>query len=220
MRRKILMGVLALALPAGTVLATQATASAKGAPGTPISCSSFSGTVTFGAPLTTAGVATSSKTAGATVVSGTGGSCTGHALSVPGGLNIAGGKNNKLAKTDPRYNKSAGIKYVTGMWSEFAASGGSLAKEVKTINFTVGGSPVAFKAKSASEVIGGACGSAVGFQINGQVKSGTYADKSATVLACLVGDAGGTATGNFGADYSTAQGVTSATIGGNSNATL
>ena len=220
MRRKILMGVLALALPAGTVLATQAVASAKGAPGTPISCTGFSGTVTFGAPLTTAGVATSSKTAGATTVSGTGGNCSGHGLTVPGGLNIAGGKNNKLAKTDPRYNKTAGIKYVTGEWSEFAASGGTLAKSVKTINFSIGGTPVSFKAKSASEVIGGACGSAVGFQINGQVKSGTYNTKSATILACLTGDGGGSASGNFGADYNTAQGVTFATIGGNSNATL
>jgi hypothetical protein len=218
MRRKILMGVLAVALPLGTMTALSTAASA-GAPQNPISCSGFSGTVVFGTPLTTAGVATASKTSNPTDVVGTSGSCSGHALTASG-LNIAGGKNAKLAKTSPLYNKTLGIKYIEGSWAEFASSGGTLKKTLKVINFSIGGAAVQFKTKSANIVVGGACGSAVGFQINGQVKSGTYADKTATVLACLVSDAGGTATGNFGADYSSAQGVTSATIGGASNATL
>ncbi len=218
MRRKILMGVLALALPMGTVAAFSPVATA-GAPQNPISCTGFTGTVEFGTALTTAGVPTASKDGNATDVVGTSGSCSGHSLTASG-LDIAGGKNAKLAKTDPRYNKAEGIKYVEGTWGEFASSGGSLKKTLKTISFSIGGAAVSFKTKSANIVVGGACGSAVGFQINGQVKSGTYADKTASVLACLTGDAGGTATGNFGADYSVAQGVTSATIGGASSATL
>jgi hypothetical protein len=219
MRRKILMGVLAFALPGGTIAALSPVASAA-TPQNPISCSGFSGTVTFGSPLTTAGTPTASKLSTPTTITGTGGTCGSHALTVPGGFSIAGSKNQKLAKTDAGYSKAAGIKYLTGSWAEFASTGGSLKKTLKAINFSIGGAAVQFKTKSATEVIGGACGSDVGFQINGQVKSGTYADKTATVLACLSGDGGGAATGNFGGDYASAQGVTFATIGGPSNATL
>src|ERR1700687_5805179 len=59
MRRKILMGVLALALPVGTIAGLSPSAFA-GAPDAPISCTGFGGTVTFGggAGLTQAGTAT------------------------------------------------------------------------------------------------------------------------------------------------------------------
>ena len=50
MRRKILMGVLALALPMGTVAAFSPVATA-GAPQNPISCTGFTGTVEFGTAL-------------------------------------------------------------------------------------------------------------------------------------------------------------------------
>jgi hypothetical protein len=218
MRRKILMGVLALALPVGTIAATQTTAFAKTVPN-PVTCAGFSGTVTFGTPLTNAGVATSAKTANATTVSGGTFSCSGGIAPNTGGsgndgagLSIAGGKNVKLLKTDPRYNKTLGIKYVVGTWNEFAGSGGSLAKSLKVINFTIAGHATQFKAKSAHIVLFGVCGSDVGFTILGQVKAAPFADKTASVTACLGGDGGGTATGNFGADYTNAQGVTFATI--------
>ena len=219
MRRKILMGVLAVALPAGALATTQSTAFAKVVQN-PIACANFAGTVTFGTPLTTAGVATSAKLSNNTNVTGTSGTCTGSKALVATSLNIAGGKNAKLVKTDPRYNKATGVKYVEGTWAEFTASGTGFKKTLKTISFTIGGSPVLFKTKGSSEVVGGACGAAVGFQITGMVKNGTYADKTASILACLTTDAGGTSTGSFIADLLVAQGMTSAQIGGNSNATL
>lgn len=212
MRRKILMGVLALALPAGTLAGLSSAAVAGGAQN-PITCTGVGGgggVVTFGTPLSTPGVATSSKTAVNTTISGSSFTCNGMA-SHTGTLTLTGGKNAKLAKTDPRYNKTAGIKYVTGQWAEFAKAGGSLKKSLKQIVFTVGGQSVTFKSKSASLVLFGVCGSDVGFTITGQVK-GTYADNTATVTSCLLGDSGGTSTGNFGSDYQHAEGVVTATI--------
>jgi len=215
MRRKILMGVLALALPVGTMAALSSAASAKPPAGTPVTCTGVGGgggVVTFGTPLTVAGVATSSKTGNATTISGSTFTCSGPGIGPLSGhtglITLTGGKNAKLAKTDPRYNKTAGIKYVTGTWSEFTAAGGSL----KQIVFTVGGQSVLFKSKSASLVLFGACGGDVGFNVSGQVKSGTYADKTASVLTCLGTDAGPGASGNFGGDYGHANGVNTANI--------
>ena len=219
MRRKILMGVLALALPVGTMAALSSAASAKPPAGTPVTCTGVGGgggLVTFGTPLTVAGVATSSKTGNATTISGSTFTCSGPGIGPLSGhtglITLTGGKNAKLAKTDPRYNKTAGIKYVTGTWSEFTAAGGSLKKSLKQIVFTIGGQSVLFKSKSASLVLFGACGGDVGFNVSGQVKSGTYADKTASVLTCLGTDAGPGASGNFGGDYGHANGVNTANI--------
>lgn len=219
MRRKIVMGALALALPIGTMAVLIPTASAKTVQN-PVSCTGFAGKVTFGNEITTAGVATSAKLAAPTVISGGSFTCGGKSGSA-GTITDSGGKNAKLAKTDPRYNKAAGIKYVTGTWSEFTSAGGSLKKTLKVINFTIGGSPVQFKTKGATEVLFGSCASDVGFNITGQVKSGVYADKTASVLACLGTDFGPGASGNFGSDYNHAQGVDGAFIdAGPSKATL
>src|SRR5271169_6537780 len=126
MRRKLLMGVLALALPAGTLAAFSPGASAA-TPQNPILCLGHvgpGGVVTFGTPLTIAGVPTSSKTGNATTISASTFNCGGGiANGTDTGSTLTGGKNAKLLKTDPRYNKTAGIKYVTGTWSEFAAAG-------------------------------------------------------------------------------------------------
>jgi hypothetical protein len=220
MRRKILMGVLALALPIGTVAGLSSVASA-GAPQNPISCTGFTGTVTFGSPLSTAGIATTAKVGNPTLITGGSFTCAGGKAGHAGTISDAGGKNVKLSKSDPRYNKAAGIKYTEGTWASFTTAGGSLKKTLKVINFTIGGAAVQFKTKSASEVLFGACGSDVGFKIGGQVKSGTYIDKTATVLACLGSDFGPGASGSFGGDYNHAQGVDGANIDGSvSNATL
>jgi len=220
MRRKILMGVLALALPVGSVVGLSSVASAKTVQN-PIACTGFSGTVTFGSPLSTAGIATSAKVGNPTLITGGTFTCTGGKAGHAGTITDAGGKNVKLAKSDPRYNKTTGVKYTEGTWASFTTAGGSLKKTLKQINFTIGGAAVAFKTKSASEVLFGACGSDVGFKIGGQVKSGTYADKTATVLACLGTDFGPGASGNFGGDYNHAQGVDGAHIDGTvSTATL
>jgi hypothetical protein len=220
MRRKILMGVFALALPTGLMAATQSAAFAK-AVDNPISCSGFNATVTFGTQLSPSGVPTASKTGIATSI--TGGSFTCGAQSGgTGTLTIPGGKNAKLAKTDPNYNKTTGVKYVTGTWAEFTSAGGSLKKSLKSIPFTVGGQATPFSAKGSTIVVGGACGAGVGFDITGQVKSGLYLNKKsgAHVLACLTTDTGPGASGTFIADYGVANGVATAHIGGNSAAIL
>jgi len=224
MRRKILMGVLAVALPVGTLAAMQATAVA-GAPQNPITCSGLNGTVTFPGPLTNEGIATSSKTGGSTtVVSGNFNCAGGVTGSISGTLTVAGGKNAKLSKTDPRYNKTTGVKYLEDSWASFASGSAGLKKTLKDINFTIGGSSEELKIKSSGP---GACSDGnVGFSIAGQIKSGTYADKSATILACLAQDTennGGHA--NFGSDVNTDNGggVVSAQIdssAGGSTATL
>lgn len=100
MRRKVLLGALALALPVGLMAVTSPSAVAK-APPNPISCSGFGGLVTFGTPLTVAGVPTSAKDAISTTVAGGSFTCTGSISGHNGGLTIKGGKNVKLAKTDP-----------------------------------------------------------------------------------------------------------------------
>jgi hypothetical protein len=230
MRRKILMGVLALALPVGSLAVFSGAASAKSPPN-PVSCSGINGTVTFAGPLTNEGVATSAKVGGNTTVSGSvaftcsGGTApnTGGSASITGGgLTITGGKNAKLAKSDPRYNKTTGVKYDANSWAGFTAAAGSLKKSIKSINFTIAGSAEQFKTKSAS---GTACaGGEVGFVINGQVKLAPFADKSAVITACLGTDKrADNSTGNFGADVGSdaGGGVVSAQIDTvNSSATL
>jgi len=207
MRRKILMGVFALALPVGSLAVLTSAASAKSPPN-PVNCTGLNGTVTFAGALTNEGVATSAKVGGNTNVTGSvnftcsGGTApnTGGPSSITGGaLTITGGKNGKLPKTDPRYNKTTGVKYLADSWAGFTAAAGSLKKSIKSINFTVAGSAEQFKTKSAA---GTACaGGEVGFQINGQVKSAPFADKTATIIACLGTDKrADNSTGNFGAD--------------------
>lgn len=202
MRRKILMGVLALALPTG-LMATMSTSAVAGkAPPNPISCSGFGGTVTFGggAGLTLAGTATSAKDSAPTTVSGGSFTCTGSVSASNAGLSIAGSKNAKLAKSDPRYNKTAGIKYLTNTKSGFTAAGGTLKKTLKVVNFTIGGHAEQFKTKGATEVVGGACAGEVGFRITGQVKAAPYDTKTADILACLGHDSGPGTTNSVGTD--------------------
>ena len=97
--------------------------------------------------------------------------------------------------------------------------GGSLKKSLKSIPFTLG----TFSAKSSNLVLPGQqCGGGgVGFLIGGQVKSGTYYNKSASVLACLTTDTHSpSGSGTFIGDYGVYNGVATAQIGGASNAVL
>jgi hypothetical protein len=197
----MLMGVFALALPLGTMAVLSPAALAKALPN-PISCTNFGGTVTFGTPITKAGVPTASKLALNTTISGGVFNCApGTGNGHNGTITILGQKNTKLAKTDPRYNKTLGIKYVTGSQAEFIAAGGTLKKTLKVVNFTVNGNPVQFKTKSAVEVIGGAtCPGEVGFVISGQVKLPPYNTKAASITACLGQDSGPGTVNSFGVD--------------------
>jgi hypothetical protein len=212
MRRKILMGVLALALPAGLLAATTTAATAAAAPN-PIACSGFGGTVTFGTQLTQAGVATSAKDSIATAVSGGTFNCApGSSNAHNSALSIAGSKNAKLAKTDPRYNKTTGVKYLTGTKSAFTAAGGTLKKTLKVINFVINGHTEQFKTKSAGEVVGTPCVGEVGFKISGQVKLAPYNTKTAFVLACLGHDSGPGTTNSLGVDLFNSSTVINAQI--------
>ena len=202
MHRKLIMGALALALPIGTIASLNAPAFAKKPPPNPISCTGFGAIVTFGNPISKSGVATSAKKANNTSIGASSFNCgggTGNAHN--SAITITGGKNTKLAKTDPRYNKTTGVKYVTGTQAAFEASGGSLKKTLKQVSFVINGQSVLFKTKGASEVIGGTtCPGAVGFVISGQVKSGTYLTKTASITACLNHDTGPGTTNSFGVD--------------------
>jgi hypothetical protein len=228
-RHKILMGVFALALPMGTMVGLSPAAFAKVVPN-PVHCTGFSGTVTFGTPLATEGVLTTSKTAINTTITGSSFTCSGGIAPNTGGpsndgasLTVTGAKNVKnsdysksackLAPTNP----TVCDKYVTGTWGEFVASAATFKKSLKTINFSIAGHLEVFKNKGASLVLFGVCGGGVGFTLSGQVKAAPYADKTASVTACLSTDSGvgfpdSTATGNFGGDYNTADGVVTAQI--------
>jgi hypothetical protein len=238
MRRKILMGVLAVALPVGTLAALTSAAQAK-AVTNPVNCAGFSGTVTFATPISAAGTLTTSSKSNPTTVSGGTFTCSGGIAPNTGGtgsdgsgLSIKGGKNAKNAsyskaacKANPS-NTTDCDKYVTGSQNEFAGSGATLAKSLKTIPFTINGAPATFKAKSANEEIGGVqgpggCPGEVGFQILGSVKGG-FGTKTAQVTACLGQDTGPGTTNSFGVDLfsPTAHVVTANIDPVTSNATL
>ena len=228
MRRKILMGVLALALPAGIVAGTTTVASAKSPTPNPISCNHFGTTITFTVPYTLAGVATSSKTGGSTTVASAGFPCAVGTGTFPN-ITIPPGKNSKLAKTDPRYNKTTGVKYVEGTTASFISGGGkALKKSLKTINFTINGHATLFKTAGTPTLVTGnaPCPGEVGYVINGKVDTGSpfYYDKTAVLDVCLGADHGTSVSGNFLGDLLNthfAGTITSASIDpANGNATL
>jgi len=85
MRRKILMGVLALALPVGTIVGLSTAASAGKVTGTGSTTCSFGGTISFNPPLTKTGSTSTKKettTVNATLGTCSGGNPVGHATSV------------------------------------------------------------------------------------------------------------------------------------------
>jgi len=85
MRRKILMGVLAIALPVGTIAAVQTSAFAAKVTGQGTTTCNFGGTINFNPPLTkngTAGVKKEVTTVSAQLGSCSGGTPVGNATSV------------------------------------------------------------------------------------------------------------------------------------------
>jgi hypothetical protein len=85
MRRKILMGVLALALPVGTIVGLSTAASAGKVTGTGSTTCNFGGTISFNPPLTKNGSTSTKKettTVNATLGTCSGGNPVGHATSV------------------------------------------------------------------------------------------------------------------------------------------
>lgn len=200
--RKVLVAAAALvpAATLGVVTGTVLPASAA-----PLEHCAVSATVTFAAPgLSVVGTAGQNKNSTSTVSGSTlsgGGDCTG--TGVPP-LTI----NTKDAKC-----KGAGLpagsactavgQFYYDQFGQFATAGpASIAKSVKKLTATFGANVYFLKKFSASEVVGGACGSGVGFMLTGQVNK-PKPDKGlpATILACLGSDTGPGTTGSFGADF-------------------
>jgi len=188
MRRKILMGVLALALPIGTMAALSPVASAHKAPPNPVSCH-VSATVSISPALSVKGVLSSKGKTGTTTVHVTYSSCTtatGPASVAPKTLTIlSAAAKDKAWKTDGNSKKG----YYLGVCSAFASktTAKSLGKAVK--NMLVAGGTL--KGAKAAE---GTVGAEVGFNIIGTVKGGTYptASHGASIAAGLLNDANNT----------------------------
>jgi hypothetical protein len=192
MRRKILMGVLALALPAGTVAFTQTMASAKAAPPNPVTCTldAAGASVTISPPLSAAGTLSVKGGLGTTTITTTYSSCHDSAGPV---ANLASNTfviTSKAAKDKNYLTDGNGVankkSYYLGLCSAFSGTSTTkaLAKGVKGL--TVAGGIL--KGMKAIET---AVGSDVGFVLsNGTVKGGTYptASKAAAISAGLVGD--------------------------------
>jgi hypothetical protein len=118
MRRKILMGVLAIALPIGTIAAVQGTAFAKKVTGTGTTTCNFGGKLDFNPPLSSAGTAGAKKEI--TTVSATLGSCSGG-TPVGSATSVA----VKPIKTKAAKGSNA------GKCSDFAANASKVVVKVK-----------------------------------------------------------------------------------------
>src|ERR1700676_4953269 len=143
MRRKIVIGALALCLPFGILAAFSQTASAH--VGSPISCSGLNGTITFGTPISKYGMPTTSRNANQTTITGAPFSC-GTFSSSYSPITINHEKNSKNPVYSPTYCRaSPGLisvcdKYVTGTQGEWAGAPAFFKKTVKRISFMIGGS--------------------------------------------------------------------------------
>jgi len=183
MRRKILMGVFAIALPIGTMAVLSPVATAAKPPPNPVSCT-LNATVAISPPLSVTGVVAAKGTSGTTTVHVTYTNCTdaaGHTTLSGNTITITtpAGKD-KNYKTDGNNKK---LDYL-GLCGAFASSSTTkdLGKAVK--NLAVSGGIL--KGAKAAE---GTVGTEVGFNIvNGTVKGGTFptASHGASIAAGLV----------------------------------
>jgi hypothetical protein len=212
MIRKMLVVAAAIAMPVSVIAIPAFTSGVAGAhtvvPADPPVTCSVSGTVTFAPPgLSSAGSAEAAKdsvstTSPTTFGAGcTGGSGTGYSIT---------SKSIKCAKkaTDPEPSSNPGCEvgeYGYDSWSNFTTGGTTaIQKALKKLNFTLNGIAYETKTTSASQVVFNACGSEVGFQLNGTVAAPKQ-DKgqSSQLIACLgaVTGTGLTSYTNFFDDY-------------------
>jgi hypothetical protein len=229
MRRKILMGILAIALPIGTVAAVQSAAFAGGPkppPNGPQNCA-VAGTVVFQTPgLSKNGsVSSTLKTSVTTATSSfTGAGCSGST----GTLNISS-KNTKCKGADDPTGTACEVKktYSYDTESSFASTGtSSILKSLKKLSFTLNGVTYSTKSTAASSIgctdsvsPPGGIPQEVGFKISGEVK-GPKNDKGETVTlnACLGTDTGPGTTGSFLSDLGSGTGtIAGASIDGNTS---
>jgi hypothetical protein len=185
MRRKLIVGIAALALPAGTIAVSSPSAFAKKPPPNPVTCS-FSATVSISPPLSVTGTASTKGALGTTTVHATYSGCRTAGGSVAGFtqtltiLSKAG--KDKNWKTDGNSKKT----FYRGLCGSFASTSTtkSLKKAVKNLPVQGG---ILKGAKASAGVVNGD----VGFIINhGTVKGGLYptASHAALIQAGLTND--------------------------------
>jgi len=199
MRRKILLSLLAVGLPLGSVAATQSAAFAGGS--NPTTCSGFSGAINFGDAITTDGnqiITLKKGGAGTTTVSVGNFSCSVGTGSSPTLTVASNTKNTQVTKKPTK-------TYVVETWSEFTGSSNSLKKALKHITFTINGSSNTWTTKGGGLTFTG-CPGEIGYSLNGKVK-GTYADNAASILVCLgATHRADSSSGSFLTDYNSYNG--------------
>jgi hypothetical protein len=227
-RRTMLLGAGALLLSGMTVGLTAAAASAKtpAPPDGPQSCA-IGGTVTFASPgLSYDGTNSTTLKKTTTTASASLSGCTspyGTTGNINGGSpeNITSKSSKCTAQATPYPGCPAPVKHAPKEYNydsvaAFQSTGGSvLAKALKKLSFTIGGTTFDEKTTVAVEDNpGGACGSEVGFTIQGTVKKPKN-DKNQTVTAnvCLGNDTGSPSdSGNFFLDAASASGGNTAIL--------
>ena len=216
MRRKVLMGALAFALPIALLGATQSVALAKKPqpPPDPARNCTLTGTVHFALPgLSKNGTLTSDsalkKTYTTTSGTSLGGGCTGSipTVTIKSKSTKCKGPNNPQA---PCMTK--GTWWYDGE-SNFASSATltTITKSIKKITFTVDGVLYQTKTTAANDLVCGLGPSTeVGFKISGTVKKPKQ-DKGqlSVVSVCLGSDSGPGTSGNFFSDLGSGTGTIS-----------
>jgi hypothetical protein len=226
MRRKILMGVLALALPVGSLFALETSAVAKTVvpPNGPVNCT-VAGTVTFAAPgLSKEGTVTTAKTSSTNATTHFTGCGSSAALSV----SIVS-KNTKCKGANDPSGTACEAKHtdVYDTESGFASTGtASIAKSLKKLSFTVDGVTYGTKTTSATAASctdsvspPGGVPTETGFKVSGEVKTPKN-DKGqiTTLIACLGTDTGPGTSGSFLEDLGSGIGtIATAAIDGNTS---
>ena len=209
MRRSILLGALALAVPLGTVATFSQMASAHG--GGVVSCTGLNGTVTFGTPISRYGTPTTSHTAKQTTITGGPFSC-GTLTSSYSPIAINRERNAKNPIYSSTYCQAnpglitACDKYVTGTPGEWVGAPAAFKKTVKKISFVIGGLFVGFKIQSGFSSLGPnqwCPGGEFAVVMAGQSRGRNHPAKTAIVSLCLSGDTGPSTSGSFSADIQT-----------------
>ena len=201
--RRLLLAA-ALVMPVTTVTAIAATSGIASASTT--TCT-INATVAFAAPGLTQGGTDGGPTAKVTSTS-----VTGTALSCTGGISGSGslGALSIISKSTKCKGPGAPVAvcaakgdYAYGSIAQFATAGSTLTKQkaIKKLKFTINGVQYESKTSAAQEVVGGSCGSEVGFELQGSLLLPKALKHTNTVaFACLGNDSGPNTTGNFGND--------------------
>jgi hypothetical protein len=210
-RRKFLLGAVALVVPVASVVTLQGVASAKNATD-PVNCTGLAGTLTFPSPgLSNAGSTQTSKKPVVTNVTGVSVSdCKEQATGNKdvGGVASVGGIKPIKVKPTPG---SAPKTFVYNQCSTFTSSAtlADAQKALKKLTFSFAAGTVKFKTATFNATVNNS--GEAGFIITGSAK-GPYGTMSATVNAFLLHDSGTGTTNNFTVDLGACNGGPGVTI--------